>query len=125
MCYRELYVKKRDKGAFSLVEVIVAVSMFSIAAVVLTISVANGLLCRRSMVNHDINFFEYAFVSHIVQNSASIHDATRISKLTLPDGRMIQTKIAIIPTDSENLFLADITIDKNQYKSLLANKNWQ
>ncbi|MDR0595669.1 MAG: type II secretion system GspH family protein [Puniceicoccales bacterium] len=118
-------MKKKGRKAFSLFEVVIAVAIFSIAAVALATSMANGLLCRRNVEDHDINSFEYAFVSHIVRNSESIYDATRLSNLSLPNGRKIETKIVITPTDLESLFLVDITINGHQYKSFFANKNWQ
>jgi prepilin-type N-terminal cleavage/methylation domain-containing protein len=118
-------VKRKNRKAFSLIEVIVALAIFSIAAVTLTISMANGLLCRRNVANRNAHHLEYTLAAHIIQNSASIDDAIRISSLTLPDGKVTSLAIAITPTDQEDLFFLEITMDGIQYKSLIANRNWQ
>jgi prepilin-type N-terminal cleavage/methylation domain-containing protein len=118
-------VKKKSRGAFSLIEVMVAIAIFSIAATALTVGVANGLLCCNSMINHRPDFFEYAFALHIVKNSASISSATGISKLTLPSGRIMQIKAAITTTGVDNLFSVNLAIDDSRYEIFLANGNWQ
>ncbi|MDR2436164.1 MAG: prepilin-type N-terminal cleavage/methylation domain-containing protein [Puniceicoccales bacterium] len=118
-------MKKKNRKSFSLVEVMVAVAIFSIAATALTIGVANGLLCRYGVINHRPSFFKYAFALHVARNLPSISDATGISSLTLPSGETMQVKAAIVPAGADNLFLLTLTVDGNQCETFLANGNWQ
>jgi hypothetical protein len=103
----------------------VAIAIFSIAATALTIGVANGLLCRYNIISHRPSFFKCAFALHIIKNSPSISDATGISSLTLPSGETMQMKVAIAPTDVDNLFSVTLVIDGNQRETFLANGNWR
>jgi prepilin-type N-terminal cleavage/methylation domain-containing protein len=118
-------VKKQSEKAFSVIEVIIAIAIFSVATVSLTMSMVNGLLCRNGIAKHNTDIFKYAFASHIIKDAKSIDDAIRISYLTLPSGDEIKINVAINTTDLKNLFSVVITIDGNRYPTLIANKTWR
>jgi hypothetical protein len=118
-------MKKQNEKAFSMAEIIAAVAIFFVAALSLTASVMNGLLCRSSLEKHNSDAIKYALISHMVKSTKSISDATRPSHLTLPNGKKVQTNIAVTGTDLESLFSVDMTIGKNRYTTFVANKNWR
>jgi prepilin-type N-terminal cleavage/methylation domain-containing protein len=118
-------MKKQSREAFSVPEVIVAIAIFSIAAISMTASMVNGLLCRSRMADHNSDALQYQLASRIVRNSKSIDDATGISHITLPSGKRMQTDVIVRSTNLKNLFSVDITTDDTRYTVFIANKNWQ
>ncbi len=102
---------QRIVSGFSLIEVVVALALFAMAAVVLSASFVNALLAREHGLSHELRDVDIRAVRMQLLLEPSLHDAeTGDSYETLSNG--LATWDAVIePTEVVDLFKVELRIE--------------
>lgn len=104
-------MKRARNSAFTLIEVLFALAIFALAAVVLAggyINVLNGYeVAKRATVNDpDVQFARSQLLAQ-----ADVELARQGGDFSTPDGRTVRWKATIEPTESADLFLVTFECD--------------
>lgn len=120
-----MLLKQKTKNAFFLIEVIIAIALFALAATTLTYSLTTGLVCREQIYNHTNKSEIYEFISKIITKSKSTQDLEEIHILTLPSKKQLNLNLIINKTDIDHLYCVTIELDNKKWtKVYIANLNW-
>jgi general secretion pathway protein I len=92
------------RGGFTLVEVLVALAIFSLAAVVLGASYVNLIQLHAALRARDVNEDDVRWVRAALLAEPDRALAERGGDVILPDGRSAQWRATITPTGVSDLF---------------------
>lgn len=101
------------RRGFTLVEVLVSLAIFALAAVVLSAAYTNVLLARQAMRQLDIEDEAFARSRAALLETAGLEDAKVGGDIDLSDGRKAQWSAEIAPTQVSDLFSATLTVEVN------------
>ena len=97
------------KNAFTLIEVLVALAIFALAAVGLGAAYSNVLLSRMALKEKGVGEEDFARCRAAMLETANFADIEKGGDVYLPDDRMARWKGKIEPTTVADLFWATIT----------------
>jgi len=99
------------KRAFTLIEVLVALSIFALAAVGLGSAYSNVLLSRMALKEKGVGEEDFARCRAAMLETANFADIEKGGDVYLPDDRMARWKGKIEPTTVADLFWVTITVE--------------
>ena len=99
------------KKAFTLIEVLVALSIFALAAVGLGSAYSNVLLSRMALKEKGVGEEDFARCRAAMLETANFADIEKGGDVYLPDDRMARWKGKIEPTTVADLFWVTITVE--------------
>jgi prepilin-type N-terminal cleavage/methylation domain-containing protein len=99
------------KKAFTLIEVLVALSIFALAAVGLGAAYSNVLLSRMALKEKGMGEEDFARCRAAMLETANFADIEKGGDVYLPDDRMARWKGKIEPTTVADLFWVTITVE--------------
>jgi prepilin-type N-terminal cleavage/methylation domain-containing protein len=99
------------KNAFTLIEVLVALSIFALAAVGLGSAYSNILLSRMALKEKGVGEEDFARCRAAMIETANFADIEKGGDVYLPDDRMARWKGKIEPTTVTDLFLITLTVE--------------
>jgi len=99
------------KKAFTLIEVLVALSIFALAAVGLGAAYSNVLLSRMALKEKGVGEEDFARCRAAMLETANFADIEKGGDVYLPDDRMARWKGKIEPTTVADLFWVTITVE--------------
>ena len=99
------------KKAFTLIEVLVALSIFALAAVGLGAAYSNVLLSRMALKEKGVGEEDFARCRAAMLETANFADIEKGGDVYLPDDRMARWKGKIEPTTVADLFRVTITVE--------------
>ena len=99
------------KRAFTLIEVLVALSIFALAAVGLGSAYSNVLLSRMALKEKGVGEEDFARCRAAMLETANFADIEKGGDVYLPDDRMARWKGKIEPTTVADLFRVTITVE--------------
>lgn len=99
------------RGGFTLVEVLVSLAIFALAAVVLSAAYTNVLLARQAMRQLDIEDEAFTRSRAALLETAGLEDAKAGGEIDLSDGRKARWSSEIEPTQVGDLFSATLTVE--------------
>lgn len=99
------------RGGFTLVEVLVSLAIFALAAVALSGAYTNVLLARQAMRQLDMADDALARSRSALLETAGLEDAKAGADIDLPDGRKATWSCAIEPTNVSDLFSVTLTVE--------------
>jgi prepilin-type N-terminal cleavage/methylation domain-containing protein len=99
------------KKAFTLIEVLVALSIFALAAVGLGAAYSNVLLSRMALKEKGVGEEDFARCRAAVLETANFADIETGGDVYLPEDRMARWKGKIEPTTVADLFWVTITVE--------------
>lgn len=102
------------RRAFTLVEVLVSLAIFALAAVVLSAAYTNVLLARQAMRQVDIEDEAFTRSRAALLETAGLEDAKIGGEIDLSDGRKAQWATEIEPTQVSDLFSVTLTVDASE-----------
>lgn len=102
------------RRAFTLVEVLVSLAIFALAAVVLSAAYTNVLLARQAMRQVDIEDEGFTRSRAALLETAGLEDAKTGGDIDLSDGRKAQWSTEIEPTQISDLFSVTLTVDTSE-----------
>jgi general secretion pathway protein I len=99
------------KNAFTLIEVLVALAIFALAAVGLGSAYSNVLLSRMALKEKGVGEEDFARCRAAMLETANFADIEKGGDVYLPDDRMARWKGKIEPTTVADLFWVTITVE--------------
>jgi prepilin-type N-terminal cleavage/methylation domain-containing protein len=99
------------RNAFTLIEVLVALSIFALAAVGLGSAYSNVLLSRMALKEKGVGEEDFARCRAAMIETANFADIEKGGDVYLPDDRMARWKGKIEPTTVTDLFLITLTVE--------------
>ena len=99
------------KNAFTLIEVLVALSIFALAAVGLGSAYSNVLLSRMALKEKGVGEEDFARCRAAMIETANFADIEKGGDVYLPDDRMARWKGKIEPTTVTDLFWITLTVE--------------
>ena len=99
------------KKAFTLIEVLVALAIFALAAVGLGAAYSNVLLSRMALKEKGVGEEDFARCRAAMLETANFADIEKGGDVYLPDDRMARWKGKIEPTTVVDLFWVTITVE--------------
>lgn len=99
------------KNAFTLIEVLVALSIFALAAVGLGSAYSNVLLSRMALKEKGVGEEDFARCRAAMLETANFADIEKGGDVYLPDDRMARWKGKIEPTTVADLFWVTLTVE--------------
>ncbi|MDE6432287.1 MAG: hypothetical protein K2L13_02725 [Opitutales bacterium] len=115
-------MKSNDRTGFILVEILLAVALFALAATALNHSFINGLICQNQFFNKPNKFSE--LISFIVSTSSSISELENTKSISLPSGEMLDTTFKVDQTKTNFLYKVSIQTNLEKWNLYVANLNW-
>ncbi len=102
-------MKPFSRRAFTLIEVLVALAIFAIAAVVLGASYSNLMLAHASIRDRDGTEADIAWAREVLLAEPDRAVVERGGDIVLPDGRTATWRSTVTPTTVSDLF--DVTLE--------------
>jgi len=99
------------KKAFTLIEVLVALAIFALAAVGLGAAYSNVLMSRMALKEKGVGEEDFARCRAAMLETANFADIEKGGDVYLPDDRMARWKGKIEPTTVADLFWVTITVE--------------
>jgi len=99
------------RKAFALIEVLVALAIFALAAVGLGAAYSNVLLSRMALKEKGVGEEDFARCRAAMLETANFADIEKGGDVYLPDDRMARWKCKIEPTTVADLFWVTITVE--------------
>jgi len=99
------------KNAFTLIEVLVSLSIFALAAVGLGAAYSNVLLSRMALKEKGVGEEDFARCRAAMIETANFADIEKGGDVYLPDDRMARWKGKIEPTTVTDLFWITLTVE--------------
>ena len=99
------------KNAFTLIEVLVALAIFALAAVGLGAAYSNVLMSRMALKEKGVGEEDFARCRAAMLETANFADIEKGGDVYLPDERMARWKGKIEPTTVADLFWVTITVE--------------
>ena len=100
----------RRRG-FTLVEVLVSLAIFALAAVALSAAYTNVLLARQAMRRLDVEDEAFTRSRAALLETVGLEDAKAGGEIDLSDGRKARWSAEVEPTQVSDLFSATLTVD--------------
>ena len=99
------------KSAFTLIEVLVALAIFALAAVGLGSAYSNVLLSRMALKEKGVGEEDFARCRAAMLETANFADIEKGGDVYLPDDRMARWKGKVEPTTVADLFWVTLTVE--------------
>ncbi len=106
-----LSLRRRAGRAFTLIEVLVALAIFAIAAVVLGTTYVNLLMCHAALRELDSSGGDMQWARDALLTVADRQEAERGGDVVLPDGRTANWRATITETGVSDLFDVVLELD--------------
>jgi len=95
---------QRGAGGFTLIEVLVSLAIFALAAVVLSVAYLNILGSYRALGAHHQSAEDWKLLRSVVLSEPEREKVEEGGRLSLPEGRQLHWTASIEPTDVADLF---------------------
>ncbi len=115
-------MKSNNKRGFVLLETLLAIALFALAAATLSYSFVNGLICQKQSTKHTNNFEELIF--EVANRCSSASELRNIKSILLPTGDELNTTFEIESTTTEALYKVTTRLDNGKYRFRIANRCW-
>ena len=112
----------KQNNGFILLEILLAVTLFALAATTLTYSLSNGLITKARLTRPNYNFDEV--ITKIITSALSKSEAESTRHIILPTGKQLNVTINVDTTTMKGLHKAEVQTDLDSYSLFFANNNW-
>jgi len=103
-------MKRREKSAFTLIEVVLASAIFATALVVLTSAFANSLTALRNMRRDAGDEVYFRYISSLATTIPDLDNFKEGEELDLPGGAKVSWTAVVEQTAVADLFKVELTI---------------
>jgi len=104
-------VSHRTPRGFTLIEVLVSLAIFALAAVVLSVAYLNIIGSYRALGAQHQGDEDWKLLRAVVLTEELLEKVEEGGRIALPDGRQLNWKAKVDPTDVADLFLLTLEAD--------------